>query len=389
MKQLNVGVIGLGDISSVYLNNLKIYEVIQLTACASRSLEKAERHARAHGIARAYASGLELIADPEIDIVLNLTTPDVHGSYNVAALEAGKHLYTEKPLAATLAESREIMRIANEKGLRVGSAPDTFLGGRLQTVRALLDAGTIGDVFGASAFVVNHGHEWHHPNPAFFYEQGAGPLLDIGPYYVTALLSLLGPVMRCSAMSARPFPERIIPVGDRKGEVIPVEMDTHLTGNLEFASGAVATVVTSFDVWGSELPRIELYGTKGAVCIRDIDPLSGPNLFGGPVLLMTEENYRWKTQPPPQPLIPWKEVPVERPFSETGHDANSRGIGLVDMAYAIRDGRPHRASGAMAFNAMEAMFGMITSAEERRFVEMESTFDRPAPLPAERSPERW
>jgi predicted dehydrogenase len=190
-------------------------------------------------------------------------------------------------------------------------------------------------------------------------------------------------------MSARPFPERVIPVGARKGEVMPVEMDTHLTGNLEFASGAIATLVTSFDVWGSELPRIELYGTKGAICIRDIDPLSGPNLFGGPVLLMTEENYRWRTQPPPQPLILWKEIPVERPFSETGHAANSRGIGLVDMAYAIRDGRPHRASGAMAFHALDAMFGLITSAEERRFVEIESTFERPEPLPAERSPDRW
>jgi predicted dehydrogenase len=190
-------------------------------------------------------------------------------------------------------------------------------------------------------------------------------------------------------MSVRPFQKRTIPVGARKGEIVPVNMDTHLTGQLEFASGAVATLVTSFDVWGSELPRIELYGTKGAICIRDIDPLSGPNLFGGPVLLMTEENYRWRTQPPPQPLIPWQEIPVERPFSETGHDVNSRGIGLVDMAYAIRDGRPHRASGAMAFHAIEAMFGMITSAEEHRFVEIDSTFDRPAPLPAERSPERW
>jgi predicted dehydrogenase len=381
MEPFKVGVIGLGDISDVYLTNLGKYPAVSLTACASRGLEKAQRAAERYGIPRACASGMEVIEDPAVEIILNLTPPGSHGAYNIAAVEAGKHLYTEKPLAATLEESREIIRIARERGVRVGSAPDTFLGGRLQTVRALLDANAIGEVFAASAFVVNHGHEWHHPNPAFFYEPGGGPLLDIGPYYITALLSLMGPVRRCSALSVRPFDERTIPTGPRRGEVLPVHMDTHLTGNLEFASGAIATIITSFDVWGSELPRIEFYGTKGTICIRDIDPLGGPNLFGGPILIMTEENYRWKTQPPPVPPGPWKEITPDRPFSETGHDANSRGIGLVDMAYGIREGRPHRASGEMALNAMETMFGMITSAREGRFVDVESTFQRPDPLP--------
>ncbi|MFP4153242.1 MAG: Gfo/Idh/MocA family protein [Alkalispirochaeta sp.] len=383
MNPFKVGVIGLGDISDVYLTNLKKYDAVSLTACASRGLEKAQRVADRFGIPRAYATGMEVIEDPGVEIILNLTPPGSHGEYNIAAVAAGKHLYTEKPLAATLEESRRIIGIAQERGVRVGSAPDTFLGGRLQTVRELLDTGRIGEVFAASAFVVNHGHEWHHPNPAFFYEPGGGPLLDIGPYYITALLSLLGPVARCSALSVRPFRERIVPTGPRRGEVLPVHMDTHLTGNLEFASGAIATIITSFDVWGSELPRIELYGTKGAICIRDIDPLGGPNLFGGEILMMTEENYRWKTQPPPIPPGPWNEVPLERPFSETGQDANSRGIGLVDMAYAIREHRPHRASGEMALNAIETMFGMITSARERRFVDIESTFRRPEPLPTD------
>jgi len=381
MEPFKVGVIGLGDISDVYLTNLKTYDVLSLTACASRGLEKAQPVADRYGITRAYATGMEVIEDPEVDVILNLTPPGAHGAYNIAAVDAGKHLYTEKPLAATLEESRKIIEIARERGVRVGSAPDTFLGGRLQTVRELIDGGSIGEVFAASAFVVNHGHEWHHPNPAFFYEPGGGPLLDIGPYYITALLSVMGPVARCSALSVRPFRERIVPVGPRRGETLPVHMDTHLTGTLEFASGAIATVITSFDVWGSELPRIELYGTEGAICIRDIDPLGGPNLFGGPILMMTEENYRWKTQPPPDPPGPWKEIPLERPFSETGHDVNSRGIGLVDMVYAIREHRPHRARGDMALNAMETMFGMITSARERRFVDIESTFERPEPLP--------
>ncbi|MFW5643418.1 MAG: Gfo/Idh/MocA family protein, partial [Alkalispirochaeta sp.] len=188
MNPFKVGVIGLGDISDVYLTNLKKYDAVSLTACASRGLEKAQRVADRFGIPRAYATGMEVIEDPGVEIILNLTPPGSHGEYNIAAVAAGKHLYTEKPLAATLEESRRIIGVAQERGVRVGSAPDTFLGGRLQTVRELLDSGRIGEVFAASAFVVNHGHEWHHPNPAFFYEPGGGPLLDIGPYYITALL---------------------------------------------------------------------------------------------------------------------------------------------------------------------------------------------------------
>ncbi len=383
MKQFNVGVIGIGDISDVYLNNLKKYDIVKLTACAGRDITKAKKKASQHEIPKAYATGMELIADSDIDIVLNLTVPMVHAHYNIAALQAGKHVYTEKPLAATFADAQKTMRLAAEAGLYVGSAPDTFLGGRLQTCRKLIDNGSLGEVFAASAFVVNHGHEWHHPNPDFFYQPGGGPLLDIGPYYMTALLSLLGPVRTCSAMSARPFDTRVIHSEPRRGETISVEVDTHITGNLGFASGAIGTFITSFDVWGSELPRIEIHGTKGSLCIADIDPLSGPNLFGGPTLLMTEANYRWNRQPPPIPLVEWQEVPVEHRFNETGHDANSRGIGLVDMTYAIRDGRKERASGAMALHSMETMFALLRSAEEHRFIEIESTFERPEPLPTD------
>jgi predicted dehydrogenase len=165
------------------------------------------------------------------------------------------------------------------------SAPDTFLGGRLQTCRRLIDDGSIGDVTAASAFVVSHGHEWFHPNPEFFYKPGAGPLLDIGKYYVTALISLLGPAKRCAAMSKRTFYKRFIQSGPNKGKVIDVEVDTHVSGSIEFVNGAIATIIASFDVWDSELPRLEIYGTKGTICIRDIDPVDGPNLFGGSVLV--------------------------------------------------------------------------------------------------------
>ena len=209
-KIYQIGVIGLGDISAVYLNNLKLYDNVALLACAARHLEKAEAAAQRYGIPRAYANAAELLADPDVDIVLNLTLPEAHGPINLAALQAGKHVYTEKPLAATLPEAAAIMQEAEARGLYVGCAPDTFLGGRLQACRALIDDGTIGEVFGVGAYVVSHGHEWHHPNPDFFYQPGAGPLLDIGPYYVTALLSLLGPVKTCSALSTRAFDTRTI-----------------------------------------------------------------------------------------------------------------------------------------------------------------------------------
>ena len=194
MKPLRVGVVGIGDISDVYIQNLKKYDVVRVTACSARSAEKAKAKARQHSIDKPYADSRALIEDPEIDVILNLTPPAVHAEYNLLALNAGKHVYTEKPLAVELDEAREIMATARRKNLCVGCAPDTFLGGRLQTCRRLLDDGTIGDVVGAGAWVVSHGHEWHHPNPDFFYQRGGGPLLDIGPYYITALLS-------CSARS--------------------------------------------------------------------------------------------------------------------------------------------------------------------------------------------
>lgn len=383
MKKLRVGVIGIGDISKVYLNNLKKYsDVVEVTACASRSLEKARAKAAEHQIAKAYASPEELIADAEIDAVLNLTIPEAHYKYNIAALEAGKHVYSEKPLAATFAQGAAIMELAEKKKLYVGCAPDTFLGGRLQTCRKIIDEGVLGEIKSASAFVVSHGHEWHHPNPDFFYQPGAGPLLDIGPYYMTALLSLLGPVKNICAMSNRAFDSRTIQTEPLKGQFVTVNTDTHITASLEFVCGAVVTLITSFDVWDSELPKMELYGTKGAICINDIDPVDGPNLFGGEILLRTEDNYRWIGMPRDRECTSreWTKVPNEHPFNSTSHQENSRGIGLVDMAYAIRDNRPGRASGAMALHSLEVMEGILVSAKEKRFVSPNTTFEIPEPL---------
>lgn len=381
MKTFNVGVIGIGDISDVYIRNLQKYPIVKVLACAGRNLEKARLKAELHGIERHYASANELIADPDVDIILNLTLPSVHAEINLAALRAGKHVYTEKPLAATLEEGRAILDLAQARGLMVASAPDTFLGARLQTCRKLIDDGVIGDVTAASAFVVSHGHEWFHPGPEFFYQHGGGPLLDIGPYYVSALLSLLGPVKRCSAMAKRTFSSRTIESEPLRGKTFPVEVDTHITGNMEFVNGALGTIIASFDVWDSELPRMEIYGTKGTICLRDIDPVDGPNLFGGAVLLRTVDQYRWKGLPRKEPMPDWVEVPAEHRFAETSHRVNSRGIGLVDMAYAISHQRSARASGEMALHSLELMHGLLESAANGTFYTLQSSCVRPEPLP--------
>ena len=384
MKKLRIGVVGLGDISHVYLTTLQKYsDLVTLCACASRTLEKAQRKAAEYGIPQAYACAEDLIREADVDLILNLTTPDMHYPLNKLALECGKHVYTEKPLAGSFAEGQELMQLAAQNNLRVGCAPDTFLGGRLQTCRDVLDAGTIGEVIGASAFVIYHGGETFHPNPAFFYHKGAGPLMDIGPYYVTALLSLLGPVSTCCAMSKLTFDTRPITSQPHCGEQIDVEVDTYTTGLMQFASGAIGTAMFSFDVWDSNLPRMELYGTKGTLCIPDIDPLDGPNIFGGDILLRTQDNYRWYQMPRAQADLDkdWIHIPITRPFRSTSHAENSRGIGLIDMVLAIAKNRPERASGAMALHSLEVMEHMLDSAQSQQFRTMQTTFDRPAPLP--------
>lgn len=384
MKKLRVGVIGLGDISHVYLTNLKKYDdIVTITACASRTLEKAQKKAAEYQIPDVYACAEDLIRQADVDLILNLTTPDVHYSLNKLALKCGKHVYTEKPLAFTYEQGKELLELAQANNLRIGCAPDTFLGARLQTCRDILDSGRIGDVIGASAFVIYRGCETFHPNPAFYYKQGAGPLMDIGPYYMTALLSLLGPVESCCAMSKRTFDQRKIETEPHRGEMIDVEVDTYTTGLMQFVSGAIGTAIFSFDVCDSNLPRIEIYGTKGTLCIPDIDPLDGPNIFGGDLLLRTEENYRWYHQPRDWHDVKqdWIHVPLTRPFASTSHAENSRGIGLIDIALAISEGRPERASGVMALHSLEVMEKMLSGAKSHKFGQMETTFVRPQPLP--------
>jgi predicted dehydrogenase len=356
----NVGIVGCGNISGIYLEAGKKWEILNIAACADIDLERAQAQAAKYGVPKA-GSVAELLADPSIDIVINLTIPAAHAEVALAALSAGKSVYNEKPLALDREQARQMLDLAREKGLRVGCAPDTFLGGGLQTCRKLIDDGVIGEPIGASAFMMSHGPEGWHPNPEFFYQPGAGPMFDMGPYYLTALTSLLGPVRRVTGSTRVSFPERVIGSEPLRGQVIKVNTPTHIIGVLDFTAGAIATIVTSFDVWSSELPRMEIYGSKGTLSLPD------PNTFGGPVRVRLAGEQSWS------------EVPIAHGYTE-----NSRGLGVADMADAIRTGRTHRANGELAFHVLDLMHTIHDASREGRHIEMTSSCERPEPLP-----EKW
>jgi predicted dehydrogenase len=358
-----IGFIGCGNISDIYVKVTQSFEALEVAACADRHIERAEALAAKYGLPRACTPDA-LLADPEIEIVINLTPPAAHAEIALAALEAGKSIYNEKPLAIGRDEARRLLELAERKGLRVGCAPDTFLGSGLQTCRKLIDEGAIGEVVGASAFMLNRGPEAWHPNPDFFYQPGAGPLFDVGPYYLTALIALLGPVRRVSGATRISFPERTVGRGPKQGTQITVRTPTHITGLLDFAGGAVGTITTSFDVWKSDLPYIEIYGSQGTLSTPD------PNTFGGPVRLWRAETQAWEEVP----LVP-------------GHAENTRGLGVADMARAIRTGRPQRASGRLAYHVLDLMHAIHESSAGGRHVDIASTCERPAPLPPGGSPE--
>jgi predicted dehydrogenase len=354
-RRLRVGIIGCGNISGQYLTACATFPVLQVVACADVDQSKAEERAAEYGI-RAITPR-EMLADPEIEIVINLTIPAAHAEVSRAALEAGKHVYSEKPLAISREDGQRLLASARERGLRLGCAPDTFLGGGLQTCRKLLDEGWIGEPVAATAFMTSHGPESWHPNPAFFYQTGAGPMFDMGPYYLTALIHLLGPVRRVTGTVSRSFLERVATSQSRHGERIPVETATHVTGILEFNSGPVATLITSFDIWHASLPRIEIYGSEGTLSVPD------PNIFGGPVRLRRAGAQEWS------------EIPLS-------HDASvGRGIGVADMAYSVLYGRPHRASGKMAYHVLDLMHAFHDASSTGQHIALESHCERPAPLP--------
>ncbi len=371
-----IGLIGTGRISDIYIQTIAKFPELELAVCGSLNPDESKAKAAEYNIPST-ATPDEIIADPSIHCILNLTIPAAHAEISLQALQAGKHVYSEKPFATTLADGQKVLDLAEKTGLKVGNAPDTFLGGRWQTVRKLMDQGVIGQPLGVNAFVGTHGVERHHPNPDFYYQPGGGPLFDLGPYYLTAMVHLLGPIKRVSGMARRTFDQRLIENGPRNGQLINVEVDTHSLSMLEFANGAIGSMTMSFDVWDSDTPRFEIYGTEGTICIPDPDPVHGANDFHGPVWYRTRKTSRWEFQPRPT------DRPVDWLVAENTHDfnENSRGLGLLDLAYAVRENRAPRASGALAQHVLEVMIGIDQAPKVGGFVSIESTCVKPAMLP--------
>ncbi|HQZ13890.1 MAG TPA: Gfo/Idh/MocA family oxidoreductase [Devosia sp.] len=354
-RRVGVGIIGTGNISSAYLKAMKGFDVLDVKGLADMKPEAAEKRAEEFGLRATSVDAL--LADPAVEIIVNLTIPRAHVAVGLRAIDAGKHVYGEKPLGITFAEGKTLVDAAKAKGLRVGSAPDTFLGGGQQQARAVVDSGALGRVVGGTAFFACPGHEYWHPDPAFYYDIGGGPVLDMGPYYITGLVNLLGPVARVQALSATPFTERVIRSEAKRGQMMPVKVATHVTGTLIFASGALVNVTLSFDVPKHAHVPYELYGTEASLLVPD------PNTFGGEVKLA-------------RPRAEWEQVPVTLPYA----DGNYRSLGVADMAAAIIEGRPHRASGDLALHVLEVMEAFETASREERIVEISTKVERPAAL---------
>lgn len=362
MSDLGIGIVGCGNISTAYLRLAPLFKGIEMRAVADINLDAATARAAEFGVRAETVEGL--LAADDIDIVVNLTIPAAHFEVSSRILQAGKHVYSEKPFVLTLEEGSKIKALADARGLRVGSTPDTFLGGAHQQARQLIDDGTIGTVTSGTAFVMSHGMEDWHPNPDFFFLPGAGPMLDVGPYYVTNLIQLIGPVRKVAAFTATPSKTRTILSEPRKGEEIPVRTPTTIHGIMEFESGAVVTLATSWDVWGHGHTPMELYGTKGSLDVPD------PNFFGGDLTMTPANGTR-------QAVEPWA-----HPFGVENDEgrANYRTAGLADMAMAIQQGRPHRCSMDMALHAVEVMGAFLDSGESAQVMEMTTTCARPEAL---------
>jgi predicted dehydrogenase len=368
MEPTIIGLIGCGVISEAYLKGAARSKLVRVKSVADLNAEAAAARAEEFDV---QAVPVEtLLDDDEIQIVINLTVPVAHAPVSVSIIEAGKHVYSEKPLATRLADAQALVLSAAAKRLRVGCAPDTFLGAAHQACRRAIDAGRIGTPVAGGAAVLSHGMEHWHPNPAFFFQRGGGPMLDMGPYYVTQLVNLLGPVARVTAEATMGSTHRTVASEPLRGQVIEVEVPTTVNAVLRFASGANVALSQSWDVWKHRRLPIEIYGSEGSLLVPD------PNFFGGEPMISVRDGE-------------WQEVDISRhPFGVANRRLRSgaevadyRMIGLLDMAAAIRHGRPHRACGELALHVLEVLEGIERAAMEGRHVMIESGCPRPEPLP--------
>lgn len=355
---INVGIVGVGCISGIYLKNLhEVFSGLHLVAVCDLIKERALNAQKEYNIPKVYDTMEELFADPEIDVVLNLTRPYQHYEVSKAALLAGKHVYSEKPLGADLEEGIELVRLAKEKGLLIGGAPDTFMGAGIQTCRKLIEDGLIGEVIGGRCVMASHGVETWHPDPDFYYQRGGGPLFDMGPYYITALINLLGGIKSVYGYSKTAYQTRLITAEPHEGEIIQVNTPTHIESFLTFDCGAVVSLLTSFDVYSTKQTNIELYGTKGTLYVPD------PNWFGGTITFFNGETGKSE------------EYPLVFDYSE-----NSRCLGLADIAKEIEGARASRTTSKQTFHVLEVMASVMKSAEIGAPVTLTSHFEREAPM---------
>ena len=364
--KIGVGVIGCGNISTTYLSLGPKFAALDIRKVADLNMDAAKARAEEYGVEA--VSVEDLLAADDIQIIVNLTIPDAHYAVTKRILESGKHAYSEKPFVLTLEEGEDLRRICAEKGLRVGSAPDTWMGGAHQAARAAIDEGKVGRITAGTCHVLSPGMEMWHPNPDFFFLPGGGPMLDLGPYYVTNLIQLLGPVKRVGALCTSANDTRTITTpGPREGEKIPVKTPTNIHALLEFANGATITVSTSWDVFAHRHANMELYGTEGSIFVPD------PNFFGGTVEIAGRDGEIAEMDQP------------EHAFGIANQEdgrgmprANYRSAGLADMAQAIVEGRPHRCSLELALHAVDVMTSVLKSGETGEFVTLTTTCDRPA-----------
>lgn len=354
MERMKIGVIGCGAISGKYLENLtgRFAYGVEVAAVADLIPEKAQARAQEFGVPRVCTPD-ELIADPEIGLVVNLTIPVAHYEVSLAALEAGKHVYTEKPLGVTREEGRQLVETARAKGVRLGGAPDTFLGAGLQTCRKLIDEGWVGTPVTATAFI------GMSPRGERYYKRGVGPMLDMGPYFLTALVLMFGPVKRVTSSAQTPFPTKSDqdPTSATYGQTFTVDTPSNIGAVLDFAGGVVAVLTTCCDA-SAYLPRLDFYGTEGVLTAND------PNMFSGPVIVRRRGGEARE--------MPWTH----------GYPENSRGLGVAEMAFAIRNGRPHRASAELVYHVLDVMQAIHEASAEGKHIDIQSTVSRPEPLVA-------
>ena len=362
---MNIGIVGVGCISKIYLKNLhEVFHELRLIGVCDLIKERALNAQKEWNIPKVYDNMHELFADPEIDIVLNLTRPYQHYEVSKAALNAGKHVYSEKPLGADLAEGEELVALAKEKGLMIGGAPDTFMGAGIQTCRKLIEDGVIGEVVGGRCVMASHGVESWHPDPDFYYQRGGGPIYDMGPYYITALINLLGGVKSVFGYAKTSYKTRLITAEPHVGEIIEVNTPTHIESFLNFDSGATVSLLTSFDIYSTKQTNVEIYGTKGTLYVPD------PNYFGGtrktagtPIIFFNGETQKEE------------EYPLTFDYSE-----NARCLGLADIAKAIETGRAGRTTYKQTLHVLEIMASVMKSAETGATVELKTHFEREAPM---------